>query len=185
MPTRERPALAVRDQRDGAEAGLDRGGGVAHVDHERAAADARAVDVRRRDAEVLGDGDGRLAGAEHAVDVVLRQAGIGERVEGGLGVQLQRRLVGLDADAVGLGGADDGGAHAQAHVAAPIGRNMRQRDVVVLLLPRHLDRQVDRQVLGRGLDADDVRHHARTLIELDDGDDVRRVVLEAVGGDGG
>src|SRR5581483_2997847 len=104
-----------------AEARLDGGGGVADMDHERAAADARAVDEVRRDAEVLGDGDGGLAGAEDAIDLVLRDAGVGEGVERGLGVELERRLVRNDADRVGLGRADDRGAHAQAH-AAPRGR---------------------------------------------------------------
>src|SRR5438552_836452 len=54
-----------------------------------------------------------------------------------------------------------------------------QRDVVVLLVPLDFDAQADRQVLRLRLDADNVGHHARTFIELDDGDDIRRVVLEA------
>ena len=50
-----RAALAVGDQHGLAQARVDRRGGVADVQHERAAADAGAVDPVRRDAEVVGD----------------------------------------------------------------------------------------------------------------------------------
>ena len=57
------------DQRDVAEAGGDRGGGVLDVDDEGRAADRRAVGVLRLDAEVLGRRQRAEAGGEDAVDV--------------------------------------------------------------------------------------------------------------------
>ena len=101
-------ALAVGDEHGLAQALVDRRRGVAHVDHERAAADGGAVDPGRRDAEVVRDGGGRLAGGGDAVDVRWLEAGILQRVERGIGVQLDLRQAGNDAELGGLGGADDG-----------------------------------------------------------------------------
>ena len=50
----------------------------------------------------------------------------------------------------------------------------RQRDLVGHVLPLHLDRHVAADVLGHRLHADEVRHHARAFVELDDRGDVRR-----------
>ena len=102
-------ALAVGDERDVAEPRIDRGRGVLDVGDEGAAADQRAVDEARADAQVLG-GLGRhpAAGAEHPVDVRLRDPRVGERVARRLGVQRERRLVRQPAHLVGLADADDG-----------------------------------------------------------------------------
>ena len=54
-------ALAMRDQYRLAQTGLDRRGGVADMDHERAAADGGAVDPFRRQAQVMRDRYRRLA----------------------------------------------------------------------------------------------------------------------------
>ena len=100
-------ALGVGDQHGLAEAGLDRRGGVADVQHERAAADGGAVDPGRRDAEIVGDLLRRLHRGGDAVDVRQLQPGVGDRVERGVGVELDLRHVGNDAELGGLGGADD------------------------------------------------------------------------------
>ena len=101
-------ALAVGDEHGLAQALVDRRRGVAHVDHEGAAADGGAVDPGRRDAEIVRDRGRRLAGGGDAVDVGRLQAGVRQGVEGGVGMQLDLRHAGNDAEVGGLGGADDG-----------------------------------------------------------------------------
>src|SRR5205823_4871589 len=65
-----RTALAVRDERDVTEPGVDGGHRVLDVRDERAAADLRTVDVARPDAQVLGRlGAHPESGAEDGVDV--------------------------------------------------------------------------------------------------------------------
>jgi hypothetical protein len=59
----------VGDQHSLAQARFDRRGGVAHVDHKRAAADRGAVDPFGGKAEIMGDRHRRLAGGRDAVDV--------------------------------------------------------------------------------------------------------------------
>ena len=70
---------------------------VGVLDHElpRRAADAGAVDPRRPQPEVLGDLDRREqphAARAEAVDVGLREPGVGDRTRRGLVVQFERRL---------------------------------------------------------------------------------------------
>ena len=96
------------DQYRLAEARFDCRGGVADMDHERTAADRGAVDPFRRQAEIVRDRHRRLAGGSDTVDVGGFEAGIGHRVECGVGMQLDLRHVGNDTEACGLGGADDG-----------------------------------------------------------------------------
>ena len=60
----------MRDERDVAAAGRERHRGVRDVEHERAAADGRAVDERRLELEVLRDLR-RRAGGEDGVDFRL------------------------------------------------------------------------------------------------------------------
>src|SRR3990172_5735632 len=113
--------LAVSDEGDLDQAGLDGGGGVLDVDDEGGAADGGAVGVLRLDAEVLRDLErGRPAGAGgvHAVHLRHLDAGVGEGVAGGLGVELQGGLVGDDADLVGLVNAGDGDAAGEAAAGA-------------------------------------------------------------------
>src|SRR5688572_20502089 len=50
----------------------------------------------------------------------------------------------------------------------------RQRDVVVLLLEGRDERHVENQGIRRLRAADDVGHHARAFVELDNGDRVGR-----------
>ena len=101
------PALAVGHQNGVRVASLDGRHGVAHMQHERAAADGTAVHPARRDTEVVGDGHRRLAGRRHAVDVLGGKAGVGKRVERRIGVQLDLAQVGDLAQFGGFGGADD------------------------------------------------------------------------------
>ena len=101
-------ALAMRDQHRLAEARSDRRGGVADMDHERAAADGGAVDPFRGEAQIMRDRHRRLAGGGDAVDVGGFEAGIGHCVECCIGMQLDLRHVGDDAELRRLGGADDG-----------------------------------------------------------------------------
>src|ERR1700741_5305717 len=49
-----------------------------------------------------------------------------------------------------------------------------QRDFVVELLEGGFDRHVELQCLGRLRAVDDVRHHPRPFLELDDGDRIGR-----------
>ncbi len=81
------------------------------LDHElpRGAADARSVDPRGAQAQVLADLDGgehAHAARPEAVDVVLGEPGVGQRSSRGLVVQLERSLD-VDAADVGQRGADD------------------------------------------------------------------------------
>src|SRR4029077_2621235 len=72
----------------------DRGHRVLHVRDEGAAAALRPVDVARADAHVLrGLRYPAEPGAEQGVDVVLAQAGVGEGVARGLGMEREGRLV--------------------------------------------------------------------------------------------
>ena len=81
-------ALAVGDQDGVRVAGLDGGRRVTDVQHERTAADGTAVHPPRRDAEIVGDGDWRFAGGCDPVDVLGLQPRVCERVEGGIGMEL-------------------------------------------------------------------------------------------------
>ena len=85
-------ALAMRDQYRLAETQANRRGGVADMDHERAAADRGAVDPFRREAEMMRDRHRRLAGGRDAVDVGGLEPGVGHRVERGAGMQLDLRV---------------------------------------------------------------------------------------------
>jgi hypothetical protein len=59
----------MRDQHRLAQPRGDRRGGVAHKNHERAAADRGAVDPFGGQAEIMRDRHRRLAGSRNAVDV--------------------------------------------------------------------------------------------------------------------
>ncbi len=78
------------------------------MDHERAAADRGAVDPSRGEAQIMRDRHRCLAGGRDAVDVGGFETGIGHRIERGVGMQLDLRHVGDDAEPGGLGGADNG-----------------------------------------------------------------------------
>ena len=99
--------LAVRDQRDVDDAGVDRGERVVRVQDEGGAADGRGVDVLRVDAQVLGQLR-REARGEDALDLRGLDAGLLADVVDRLDVEAGRGCPLLDvADAVRLGGADD------------------------------------------------------------------------------
>ena len=148
------------DQHRVAEAGGDRGGGMPGVDHERAAADRGAVDPFRGEPEIVRDRGRGLAGGGDAVDVRRLEPGIGHRVQRGVGVELDLRGVGDDAELGRLGGADDGDRF-RLHRGLPRGRAEEgEGDVVVELLKRDFDRHVELQRLGRLRAARDVGHHA-------------------------
>ena len=100
-------ALGMGDQHGLAQAGLDRCGGMADVQHEGAAADRGAVHPGRRDAEVMGDLLRGFHGSGDAVDVGQFQPGVRNRVQRGIRVQLDLRRVGNNAELGGLGRADD------------------------------------------------------------------------------
>src|SRR5581483_5777098 len=119
-----RTALAVGDQRDVADAGVDRRHRVLDVGDERAAADLRPVDVARADAHVLGGlGAHPEAGAEDGIDVVFFEPRIGERVPRRFGVERERGLPGELPVLVRLARADDRDAAAHAaEIAAHAGR---------------------------------------------------------------
>jgi hypothetical protein len=87
----------MRDQHRLAQPRGDRRGGVADMDHERAAADRGAVDPFRGQAQIVCHRPRRLAGSRDAVDVSGPEAGIGHRVERRVGVELDLRHVGDDA----------------------------------------------------------------------------------------
>ncbi len=161
------------DEHDLAHPGRDGGGGVADVEHERAPAHAGAVDVGGRDAEVLRDSDRALAGAGDAVDLRLVDAAVGDGVAGGVGVKTDGGQV-RDAPELGrLGGADDGDLALECRSSWPAPRR------AACMSPRTskvtVQRHVEHERLRRLLDAGDVAHHARTLVELDDSDRIGRL----------
>ena len=116
-------ALGMGDQHGLAEAGLDRRGGMADMQHERAAADRSAVDPGRLDAEIMGDLLRRFDRGGDAIDVGELQSGVCDGVERRIGMQLDLRHIGNDAELGGFGGADDRDLIA-AHDGYPfVGRN--------------------------------------------------------------
>jgi hypothetical protein len=81
---------------------------VFDVEEEGAAADLRAADEARPDAQVLRHGGGHvLARGEDRVDVALLQARVGERVVRRLHVERQGRLARQSPEFVRLGDAGD------------------------------------------------------------------------------
>ena len=92
-------------------AGLDGCDGMANVQHERTAAHGTAVHPTWGDAQIVGDGDGRFAGGGNAVDVLRLQAGVCQRVQRGVRVELDLAHVGNLAELGGFGGTDDGDGH--------------------------------------------------------------------------
>ena len=76
------------------------------------------------------------------------------------------------ADLGGLRRADDRDRDVPRHAA--LGRNTRQRDVADGL-EHDLDRKVERQHVGIGVDLDEVGQQPGALVELDHRDHVRRV----------
>ncbi len=60
----------------------------------------------------------RLDRGGKAVDIGQFQAGVGDRVQRGVGMQLDLRDIGNDAELGGFGGADDGDL-IPAHVLSP------------------------------------------------------------------
>ena len=108
-PHARAPALPVADQGHPAAPAGHGQRGVAQVEHEGRPADVRAVAVARGDAQVLAQLGRRQAGGKETVNLGLLDPGLGQRVAAGLGVQLEGRLVGQDADLVRLADADDAG----------------------------------------------------------------------------
>ncbi len=116
-------AFGVGDQHGLAQAGFDRGRGVADMQHEGAAADRGAVDPGRRDAEIVGDLLRRLHGGRDPVDVRQFQPGIRDRIESRVRMKLDLRHVGDDTEFGGFSRADDGHL-VPAHDGQPFaGRN--------------------------------------------------------------
>ena len=91
-----RPARE-RDQRHVALARRDRLRGMRDVNDVGRSARLRRVDVPELEPHVVGHGQAaearRIARAEIAVDVVLREVGVGERAHRRLGVELRQRLL--------------------------------------------------------------------------------------------
>ncbi len=78
------------------------------VQQERRSADARAVHPARDDAERVGDLDRSWrADRRDPVDVLQREAGVSDRVERGLGMQLERGVIRKLAELVGFGCSGD------------------------------------------------------------------------------
>ncbi len=170
----------MRDQHRARVPGPDRGRCVPDVQQERRTADRGSVHPARHDAERMSHLDGpRRADGRDPVDVLDRQASVGERVERGLGVQLQRGVVGQLPDPVGLSGAsdDDPGHRLPPDGIARERRKQRQADIAALL-EGDLQRHVEHEVLRGVRHADQVGHHPRSLGELDDRDRIRCLILE-------
>ena len=81
-------AFAMGDQHRLAQPRGYRRGGVADMDHERAAADRGAVDPFRGETQIVRHRHRRLVGGRDAVDVDGFEAGIGHRVERRVGNRL-------------------------------------------------------------------------------------------------
>ena len=164
-------------------AGPDRRRRMPDMQQERGPAHAGAVHPGRGDAERVRDLDraGRVDGGD-AVDIAHGQPGVGDRIHRGLQVQLERRLAGQFPDLVGLGRSGDDDALVRAHALAPARRGKDRQADLAALLEGHLQFHVQDEVLRGVRDAGDVRHHPRSLGELDDGNRVRAVVLEAARG---
>ena len=127
-------------------------------------------------------GPGRRDGGD-PVDVAQAQPGVADRVDRGLQVQGQRGVAGQLADLIRLGRARDDDARRAAHGADPsrAGVNIGQVHLAALL-ERDPQRHVEHQVLRGARHADQVGHHPGALGQLDHGDGVGGVGLEAGGG---
>src|ERR1700730_14673065 len=75
----------------------------------------------------------------------------------------------------------------KAYLASFAGRREEgQGNLVALFLEGHLEPHVEHQRIGRLRAADDIGHHARTLVQLDDGNSVggreagRRAVMDDI-----
>ena len=101
-------ALAVGDQDGGAQPLVDRGGGVAHQQHEGTTPDRGPVQPLGHDAEVVRDLDRVVTAGRNAVDVAELEPGIGDRVERRVGVELDLRHGRDLAELGGFRSADDG-----------------------------------------------------------------------------
>ncbi len=98
----------MRDERDLAQATGKCVRGVRDVNQKRTTADSRAIEICRNDAQILGSFHRRHARGEDGIHIARGQACFTQCVVRRLGVQLNDRLVGQDANLVGLGRADDG-----------------------------------------------------------------------------
>ncbi len=120
---------AVRDDRDFAQSRFDRRLRMRDMRHERRAADDRAVEILRLDAQVLGQRHRPHAHLrrrhEEAVDIGQFQAGIVERAHGGLRHQIDRARMRRDQAEIGFRCADDCNttAFTAAHFAPSAGVN--------------------------------------------------------------
>ena len=103
------------NQRDLAITGGYRGHGVTNMNHERAAANSGAVEKCWNDAEVIGDSNRRLAGAENAVNLLFLNPCVRKSIAGGLGVQLNGRFIRNLADGICFRRADDCNLLAKIH----------------------------------------------------------------------
>src|SRR2546429_278661 len=100
--------LAVRDDRDVAEAVVEGGQRVPDLDDEGAPAHGSAIHIARSDAERLAEQRGRvLAGGEDAVHVGDLEPGVADGVGDRLEVERELALPGEVADLVALVRADD------------------------------------------------------------------------------
>ena len=172
-PSPERPLSPWAIEHHLALAGLDGRDRVAEVHEVGAAADHGGVDPTGLDAQRVRDERGQVRAepaAGDAVDVGGREPAVGERAAGGVGGEAERRQRD-GADLLGLGGADDGDAGGAAHVEPR--PEQRQRHLAERL-ERHLQREIEGELLGIGRDVDEVAQEAGALFELHLGDHVRR-----------
>ena len=118
---------------------------------------------------------GRLAGGGDAVDVGGLEPGIGHRVERGVGVQADLRQFGDAAQFGRFGGADDGDRFRFHRPHLPFaGRNRGSVISSSIFSKATSSGMSSTSASGRLRAIDDVGHHARPLVELDDGDRVGR-----------
>ena len=111
----------MRDEHHRRQAARDRRRGVADVHEERTSADARAVDVGRRETELLGHQRRIPADAGHAIDVGLVDPAVRDRVPSRVEVQRQLGHVRDPSELRGLRRTDDRGPGSAAH--GPAGPN--------------------------------------------------------------
>ena len=171
---------AVGDDRDLAQAELQRGLGVRHMKHEGRAAEDRRIDKSGRNPEIFGEveagGAALRGGAEEAVDILELEPAIVERAADALRHQVDRARLGGDGAEIGFR-RPRRSRPSRAGVRSITRPPPRYEDRVWWIIPRRLmdaelDAHADPHLVGGNLL--DPAHQPEPLVDIDQRDIVGR-----------